>query len=308
MSKRIAFLGLGVMGYPMAGWLAKQGHSVVVYNRTSTVAERWLMDYSGEAADSPVLAVAEAEIVFTCLGNDNDVREVLLNEQGTLSSMQSGAILVDHTTTSADIARELAAEAAARNCGFLDAPVSGGQQGAENGQLTVMCGGSEGQFKQVEAVIGCYAKSVQLLGAAGSGQLCKMVNQICIAGLVQGLAEGLNFAKHAGLDAEQVVDVISKGAAQSWQMENRYKTMLADKYDHGFAVQWMRKDLAFALEEAEKNGSELPVTALVDKFYQQVQEMGGNRWDTSSLLARLEHTNNQTLNQVLDKTMEKGSN
>ncbi len=197
-----------------------------------------------------------------------------------------------HTTTSADIARELAATATARNCGFLDAPVSGGQQGAENGQLTIMCGGSEELFKQVEMVIGCYAKSVQLMGDAGSGQLCKMVNQICIAGLLQGLAEGLNFAKRAGLDAEQVVEVISRGAAQSWQMDNRYKTMLADKYDHGFAVQWMRKDLAFALEEADKNGSELPVTVLVDKFYQQVQEMGGNRWDTSSLLARLEHLDN----------------
>lgn len=280
------------MGYPMAGWLAKQGHSVVVYNRTSAVAERWLNDYPGKVASSPGLAVAEAEIVFSCLGNDNDVRDVLMAEQGALSCMQPGAILVDHTTTSAEIARELATEAAARNCGFLDAPVSGGQQGAETGQLTVMCGGSEEQFKQVEAVIGCYAKAVQLMGGAGSGQLCKMVNQICIAGLVQGLAEGLNFAKHAGLDAEQVVEVISKGAAQSWQMDNRYKTMLADQYDHGFAVQWMRKDLAFALQEAEKNGSELPVTALVDKFYQQVQEMGGNRWDTSSLLARLERENN----------------
>mgnify|MGYP000660242646 FL=1 len=292
MHKSVAFLGLGVMGYPMAGWLAKQGHRVVVYNRTSGVAKRWLNDYSGEVADSPGLAVAEAEIVFSCLGNDNDVRDVLLSDQGALYRMQPGAILVDHTTTSADIARELAATATVRKCGFLDAPVSGGQQGAENGQLTVMCGGSEELFKQVEMVIGCYAKSVQLMGDAGCGQLCKMVNQICIAGLLQGLAEGLNFAKRAGLDPEQVVEVISKGAAQSWQMDNRYRTMLADKYDHGFAVQWMRKDLAFALEEAEKNGSELPVTALVDKFYQQVQEMGGNRWDTSSLLARLEHLDN----------------
>lgn len=291
MNKRISFLGLGVMGYPMAGWLARQGHSVVVYNRTAAVTERWLKEYSGEAADSPCLAVSNAEIVFACLGNDNDVRDVLLAEQGALSHMRSGAILVDHTTTSADLARELAVAAAAVNCGFIDAPVSGGQQGAENGQLTIMCGGSEEQFKQVEPVIGCYAKSAQLMGSAGSGQLCKMVNQICIAGLVQGLAEGLNFAKRAGLDAEQVVEVISKGAAQSWQMENRYKTMLADEYDHGFAVQWMRKDLAFALEEANKNGSELPVTRLVDDFYQQVQEMGGNRWDTSSLLARLEHLN-----------------
>ena len=292
MNKHIAFLGLGVMGYPMAGWLARQGHSVVVYNRTAEVAERWLSEYSGEAADSAAVAVANAEIVFSCLGNDNDVRDVILatqhGKQGALSHMQPGSILVDHTTTSADLARELAIEAAALNCGFIDAPVSGGQQGAENGQLTVMCGGNEQQFKQVESVIDCYAKSVQLMGGAGSGQLCKMVNQICIAGLVQGLAEGLNFAKRAGLDAEQVVEVISKGAAQSWQMDNRYKTMLADKYDHGFAVQWMRKDLAFALQEAQRNGSELPVTSLVDQFYQQVQEMGGNRWDTSSLLARLE--------------------
>lgn len=289
------------MGYPMAGWLAKQGHCVVVYNRTSEVSERWLKDYSGEAATSPDQAVVSAEIVFSCLGNDSDVRDVLLAEQGALRSMQPGAILVDHTTTSADIARELAAEAALLNCGFLDAPVSGGQQGAESGQLTVMCGGNEQQFKQVEAVISCYAKSVQLMGGAGSGQLCKMVNQICIAGLLQGLAEGLNFAKHAGLDAEQVVEVISKGAAQSWQMDNRYKTMLADNYDHGFAVQWMRKDLTFALEEAEKNGSELPVTALVDKFYQQVQEIGGNRWDTSSLLARLECKNNRLLEDQAKK-------
>ena len=280
------------MGYPMAGWLSKQGNNVVVYNRTAMVAERWLKEYSGTAADSPTLAVANAEIIFSCLGNDSDVRDVLLAEQGALTNMQPGTILVDHTTTSADLAAELAAEAAAVNCGFIDAPVSGGQQGAENGQLTVMCGGSEDIFQQVAPVIDSYAKSVQLMGGAGSGQLCKMVNQICIAGLVQGLAEGLNFAKRAGLDAEQVVEVISKGAAQSWQMENRYKTMLADNYDHGFAVQWMRKDLGFALQEAEKNGSSLPVTALVDHFYQQVQEMGGDRWDTSSLLARLESLDN----------------
>jgi 3-hydroxyisobutyrate dehydrogenase-like beta-hydroxyacid dehydrogenase len=300
MNKRIAFLGLGVMGYPMAGWLSKSGHNVVVYNRTDTVAERWNKDYSGHQADCPSLAVAEAEIVFSCLGNDNDVRDVLLGssgELGALRNMQAGAILVDHTTTSADLAKELATEASLVNCGFIDAPVSGGQQGAENGQLTVMCGGSEEQFEQVVPVMDCYAKSVQLMGDVGSGQLCKMVNQICIAGLVQGLAEGLNFAKRAGLDAEQVVEVISKGAAQSWQMENRYKTMLANEYDHGFAVQWMRKDLAFALDEAKKNGSELPVTSLVDRFYQQVQEMGGNRWDTSSLLARLE---------CLDQTVKKG--
>ncbi len=277
------------MGYPMAGWLAKQGHSITVYNRTSAVAKRWLNDYPGEFAETPCAAVTNAEIVFSCLGNDNDVRDVFLADRGALSCMQRGAILVDHTTTSANIARELAIAATELDCGFLDAPVSGGQQGAENGQLTLMCGGSVEHFKQVEAVVSCYAKSVRLMGGAGSGQLCKMVNQICIAGLLQGLAEGLHFARRAGLDAEQVVDVISKGAAQSWQMDSRHKTMLAGEYDHGFAVQWMRKDLAFAMDEAEKNGSQLPVTALVDKFYQQVQEMGGNRWDTSSLLARLEY-------------------
>ena len=297
MNKRVTFLGLGVMGYPMAGWLSKQGYSVVV--------ERWLTEYSGAVESCPRRAVANAEIVFSCLGNDNDVRDVLLAEQGALWSMKPGAILVDHTTTSAELAKELAVEASALNCGFIDAPVSGGQQGAENGQLTVMCGGSAEPFEQVAPVIGCYAKSVQLMGGAGSGQLCKMVNQICIAGLVQGLAEGLNFAKRAGLDTEQVVEVISKGAAQSWQMENRYKTMLTDEYNHGFAVQWMRKDLAFALEEAKKNGSELPVTRLVDEFYQQVQEMGGNRWDTSSLLARLEHADDQGRDQTKPKGIKK---
>lgn len=305
MNKTVAFLGLGVMGYPMAGWLSKQGYSVVVYNRTESVAERWLTEYTGVAENCPSRAVANAEIVFSCLGNDNDVRDVLLAKQGALRKMKAGAILVDHTTTSAELAKQLAAEASTVNCGFIDAPVSGGQQGAENGQLTVMCGGSEKQFKQVAPVIECYAKSVQLMGVAGSGQLCKMVNQICIAGLVQGLAEGLNFAKRAGLDAEQVVEVISKGAAQSWQMENRYKTMLADEYEHGFAVQWMRKDLAFALDEANKNGSDLPVTRLVDKFYQQVQEMGGNRWDTSSLLARLEHLDDQDPGKTKEKGIKK---
>ncbi len=288
MKQKVAFLGLGVMGYPMAGWLSKHGYSVVVYNRTDSVAVRWLQEYQGQSAASPAEAVVDAEIVFSCVGNDDDVRAVLLGEQGALSYMQAGAVLVDHTTTSATLARELAAAAATVNCGFIDAPVSGGQQGAENGKLTVMCGGHGDDFQRVEAAIKSYAKSIQLMGEAGSGQLCKMVNQICIAGVVQGLAEGINFAKRAGLDAAQVIDVISKGAAQSWQMENRYKTMLANEYNHGFAVQWMRKDLAFALEEGRANGSLLPGTELVDSFYKQVQDMGGNRWDTSSLLARLE--------------------
>jgi len=289
MQRRVAFLGLGVMGYPMAGWLSKRGYAVVVYNRTQTVSQRWLRDYAGEAAATVAEAVAGAEIVFTCLGNDDDVRAVVAGETGALAAMSSGSVLVDHTTTSALVARELAEQAAALGLGFIDAPVSGGQQGAENGQLTVMCGGQQDQFDAVKDVIESYAKSLQLMGDVGSGQLCKMVNQICIAGMVQGLAEGLNFAKRAGLDAHQVVEVISKGAAQSWQMENRYQTMLANEYEHGFAVQWMRKDLAFALDEAKANGSDLPLTQLVDGFYQQVQEMGGNRWDTSSLLARLEH-------------------
>jgi len=289
MQRRVAFLGLGVMGYPMAGWLSKRGYAVVVYNRTQTVSQRWLRDYAGEAAATVAEAVAGAEIVFTCLGNDDDVRAVVAGETGALAAMSSGSVLVDHTTTSALVARELAEQAAALGLGFIDAPVSGGQQGAENGQLTVMCGGQQDQFDAVKDVIESYAKSLQLMGDVGSGQLCKMVNQICIAGVVQGLAEGLNFAKRAGLDAHQVVEVISKGAAQSWQMENRYQTMLANDYEHGFAVQWMRKDLAFALDEAKANGSDLPLTQLVDGFYQQVQEMGGNRWDTSSLLARLEH-------------------
>ena len=289
MQRRVAFLGLGVMGYPMAGWLSKRGYAVVVYNRTHAVSQRWLRDYVGEAAATVAEAVAGAEIVFTCLGNDDDVRAVVAGETGALAAMSSGSVLVDHTTTSALVARELAEQAASLGLGFIDAPVSGGQQGAENGQLTVMCGGQQDQFDAVKEVIESYAKSLQLMGDVGSGQLCKMVNQICIAGVVQGLAEGLNFAKRAGLDAHQVVEVISKGAAQSWQMENRYQTMLANEYEHGFAVQWMRKDLAFALDEAKANGSELPLTQLVDGYYQQVQEMGGNRWDTSSLLARLEH-------------------
>jgi 2-hydroxy-3-oxopropionate reductase len=288
MQTAVTFLGLGVMGYPMAGWLSQRGYAVTVYNRTQAVSQRWLSDYSGISADTVAEAVASADIVFSCLGNDDDVRAVVIGESGALAAMESGSILVDHTTTSALLARELAEQAYALGIGFVDAPVSGGQQGAENGQLTVMCGGQQAHFDRVQQVIQSYAKSLQLMGDVGSGQLCKMVNQICIAGVVQGLAEGLNFAKRAGLDAHQVVEVISKGAAQSWQMENRYQTMLGSKYDHGFAVQWMRKDLAFALDEARANGSDLPVTQMVDSFYEEVQEIGGNRWDTSSLLARLE--------------------
>lgn len=289
MQKSVAFLGLGVMGFPMAGWLSKRGHSVVVYNRTDAVSQRWLQEYAGESAATVAEAVTGAQIVFTCLGNDDDVRAVVAGKAGALAAMSPGSLLVDHTTTSAQVARELAEQAAVLGLGFIDAPVSGGQQGAENGQLTVMCGGQQDQFDTVKEVVESYAKSLQLMGDVGSGQLCKMVNQICIAGVVQGLAEGLNFAKRAGLDAHQVVEVISKGAAQSWQIENRYQTMLANDYEHGFAVQWMRKDLAFALAEAKANGSDLPLTQLVDGYYQQVQEIGGNRWDTSSLLARLEY-------------------
>ena len=259
MQTAVTFLGLGVMGYPMAGWLSQRGYAVTVYNRTQAVSQRWLSDYSGTSADTVAEAVASADIVFSCLGNDDDVRAVVIGESGALATMKSGSILVDHTTTSALLARELAEQAYALGIGFVDAPVSGGQQGAENGQLTVMCGGQQAHFGRVQQVIQSYAKSLQLMGDVGSGQLCKMVNQICIAGVVQGLAEGLNFAKRAGLDAHQVVEVISKGAAQSWQMENRYQTMLGSKYDHGFAVQWMRKDLAFALDEARANGLEQDV-------------------------------------------------
>ena len=287
MNKKVAFIGLGVMGFPMAGWLSKNDYSVVVYNRTTAVAEKWLNTYAGSMALTPGDAAVGADIVFICVGNDNDVLEVVCGATGILSGIQEGSIIVDHTTTSAELAKKLALEAKKHQCEFIDAPVSGGQQGAESGQLTVMCGGDKGIFKLVSESINCYAKALNLLGAVGSGQLCKMVNQICIAGLVQGLAEGLNFAQRAGLDAHQVVDVISKGAAQSWQMENRYQTMLADHYEHGFAVQWMRKDLAFALEESKRNGSALPVTELVDQFYAEVQALGGDRWDTSSLLARL---------------------
>ena len=288
MGVKIGFIGLGVMGYPMAGWLSKAGHSVTVYNRTGMVGQRWLTEFSGNIANTPGGAAKNADIVFICVGNDKDVLAVTMGSEGVFSTIKSGSILIDHTTTSADLAKNLANEARLHECGFIDAPVSGGQQGAEGGQLTVMCGGSVEDFAKIESVVACFSKAVTLMGPTGSGQLCKMVNQICIAGLVQGLAEGLNFAQRAGLDAHQVVDVISKGAAQSWQMENRYKTMLAGEYEHGFAVKWMRKDLSFALEEAKTNGSALPVAQLVDQYYAEVEALGGNRWDTSSLLARLQ--------------------
>jgi len=288
MGVKIGFIGLGVMGYPMAGWLSKAGHSVTVYNRIGMVGQRWLTEFSGNIANTPGGAAKNADIVFICVGNDKDVLAVTMGSEGVFSTIKSGSILIDHTTTSADLAKNLANEARLHECGFIDAPVSGGQQGAEGGQLTVMCGGSVEDFAKIESVVACFSKAVTLMGPTGSGQLCKMVNQICIAGLVQGLAEGLNFAQRAGLDAYQVVDVISKGAAQSWQMENRYKTMLAGEYEHGFAVEWMRKDLSFALEEAKTNGSALPVAQLVDEYYAEVEALGGNRWDTSSLLARLQ--------------------
>jgi 3-hydroxyisobutyrate dehydrogenase len=284
----VAFLGLGVMGYPMAGHLAKKGgHNVTVYNRTAAKAEKWVQEFGGRHAPSPREAAANQEIVFACVGNDDDLRSVVLGKDGTFAGMKSGAFFVDHTTASAEVARELFAEAKKSGIGFVDAPVSGGQAGAENGALTVMCGGDEAAYKKAEPVIAAYAKMCRLLGPSGSGQLTKMVNQICVAGAVQGLSEGLHFAQKAGLDGAAVVDVISKGAAQSWQMENRYKTMLDGKFDFGFAVDWMRKDLAICLAEARRNHAHLPAAALIDQFYSEVQTLGGGRWDTSSLIARL---------------------
>jgi 3-hydroxyisobutyrate dehydrogenase-like beta-hydroxyacid dehydrogenase len=275
------------MGYPMAGHLAAKGHEVTVYNRTGAKADAWAKQHGGWAASTPAAAVPGSELVMCCVGNDDDLRSVVLGENGALAGMEPGTVFVDHTTASADVARELHAAAAEKGIGFVDAPVSGGQAGAENGVLTIMCGGNQADYDRAAPVIDAYARSHRLLGGPGAGQLTKMVNQICIAGLVQGLAEGLNFAVKAGLDGAAVVDVISKGAAGSWQMENRYKTMLADKFDFGFAVDWMRKDLGNCLDEAKRNGARLPVTALVDQFYGEVQDMGGNRWDTSSLLKRL---------------------
>jgi 3-hydroxyisobutyrate dehydrogenase len=286
---KVAFLGLGVMGYPMAGHLKnKGGHDVTVYNRTAAKAEKWVGQHAGKHAPTPREAAEGQDFVMACVGNDADLREVTLGKDGAFAGMKKGAVFVDHTTASAEIARELFSEAKNRSFDFVDAPVSGGQAGAENGQLTVMCGGEDAAFKRAEPVIMSYAKACNLLGATGSGQLAKMVNQICIAGLVQGLAEGLHFAKRAGLDVEKLIATISKGAAQSWQMENRYKTMTDGKFDFGFAVDWMRKDLGICIAEARRNGAHLPVTALVDQFYSEVQKMGGRRWDTSSLIARLE--------------------
>jgi 3-hydroxyisobutyrate dehydrogenase len=286
---KVAFLGLGVMGYPMAGHLKSKGaHEVTVYNRTAAKAERWVAQHQGRLAPTPRQAAEGQDFVMTCVGNDDDLREVTLGPDGAFAGIKKGAVFVDHTTASAGIARELNAEASKRGFDFIDAPVSGGQAGAENGTLTVMCGGEAAPYGRAESIIMAYARMCKLLGPAGAGQLTKMVNQICIGGLVQALSEGLHFARKAGLDVEAVIETISKGAAQSWQMENRYKTMIAGKFDFGFAVDWMRKDLSICIAEARRNGAHLPVTALVDQFYSEVQKMGGRRWDTSSLLARLE--------------------
>lgn len=286
---KVAFIGLGVMGYPMAGHLkVKGGHDVTVYNRTAAKAANWADEHGGFVAATPAGAAEDADFVFTCVGNDDDLRQVTTGPEGCLAAMKPGAFLIDNTTASADVARELDAAARAKGCHFIDAPVSGGQAGAENGVLTVMCGAEPEDFERAKPVIDAYARMVGLMGPAGSGQLAKMVNQICIAGLVQGLAEGVHFAKRAGLDVENLIGVISKGAAGSWQMENRHKTMNRNEFEFGFAVDWMRKDLGICLEEARRNGARLPVAALVDQFYGDVQEMGGNRWDTSSLLVRLE--------------------
>ena len=286
MTCNVAFIGLGVMGYPMAGYISKAGHNVTVFNRTKSKAEKWIGEYNGKMAGTPAEAAKDAEYIFTCVGNDNDLREVTFGDNGAFKTIKKGAVYVDNTTASATIAREIYEYAKKNGFGSLDAPVSGGQAGAENGALTVMIGGDQEDFDKAKDKIDCYSKKMKLLGSAGSGQLAKMVNQICIAGLVQGLSEGINFGMKAGLNMEDVIEVISKGAAQSWQMENRYKTMIDDKFDFGFAVDWMRKDLKIAMEEAKNNGSLLPVTELVDKYYGDVQEMGGNRWDTSSLIKR----------------------
>jgi 3-hydroxyisobutyrate dehydrogenase len=287
MSCKVAFIGLGIMGYPMAGYISKAGHNVTVYNRTSSKADKWISENKGSKAETPAEAAEGAEYIFTCVGNDNDLREVTFGENGIFKTIKKNTIYIDNTTASATIAREIYQYAKKNSFGFLDAPVSGGQAGAENGALTVMIGGDQADFEKAKDKINCYSKKMKHLGASGSGQLAKMVNQICIAGLVQGLSEAINFGMKAGLNMEDVIDVISKGAAQSWQMENRYKTMIEDKFEFGFAVDWMRKDLKIALEEAKKNNSLLPVTEIVDKYYEDVQKMGGNRWDTSSLIKRL---------------------
>jgi 3-hydroxyisobutyrate dehydrogenase len=287
MTSKVAFIGLGVMGFPMAGYISKAGHDVTVYNRTSAKADKWVQTYKGKTAATPSEAAKDADFVFTCVGNDNDLREVTIGSDGAFQNVKKGAVFIDNTTASAKVARELFNTATTKGFGFLDAPVSGGQAGAENGALTVMVGGEQSDYDKAESVIDCYSKKIKLLGPSGSGQLAKMVNQICIAGLVQALSEGIRFGQNAGLKVEDVIEVISKGAAQSWQMENRFKTMIDDKFDYGFAVDWMRKDLGIAMEEAKSNGSKLPVTEIVDKYYEQVQKNGGNRFDTSSLITLL---------------------
>ncbi len=285
---RVAFIGLGVMGFPMAGHLAEKGHLVTVYNRTRAKAADWSKKYAGSIANTPSEAASEAEIVFSCVGNDDDVREVLIGKDGALASTPAGSIIVDHTTASADVAREVAQVCSRKSVGFLDAPLSGGEAGAVSGQLTIMVGGEPAVFERAKLAMASYAKAMTLVGGVGTGQIAKIVNQICIAGVVQGLAEALHFARRADVDIEKVIAAISKGAAQSWQMENRWETMVRNEFDFGFAVDWMRKDLGIALAEAEKNGATLELTKLVDEFYSDVQSMGGNRWDTSSLIARLE--------------------
>jgi len=289
MAYKIAFIGLGVMGFPMAGHLANAGHQVTVYNRSAEKASNWATTYNGDTAATPAAAAEDADFIFTCVGNDDDLRSVTIGENGAFSTIKAGAVFIDNTTTSAEVARELSKIAEDAGFSFLDAPVSGGQAGAENGKLTVMMGGDEAAFTKAKPVIEAFAANVQLIGPSGYGQLCKMVNQLCIAGVVQGLSEGIHFAKRAGLDIEKVISVISKGAAQSWQMENRYQTMAANQFDFGFAVDWMRKDLGIAMQEAEKNGASLPVTKIIDGYYEQVQANGGKRWDTSSLITLLEN-------------------
>ncbi len=289
MAYKVAFIGLGVMGFPMAGHLANAGHQVTVYNRSAEKASNWATTYNGDTAATPAAAAEDADFIFTCVGNDDDLRSVTIGENGAFSTIKAGAVFIDNTTTSAEVARELSKIAEDAGFSFLDAPVSGGQAGAENGKLTVMMGGDEAAFTKAKPVIEAFAANVQLIGPSGYGQLCKMVNQLCIAGVVQGLSEGIHFAKRAGLDIEKVISVISKGAAQSWQMENRYQTMAANQFDFGFAVDWMRKDLGIAMQEAEKNGASLPVTKIIDGYYEQVQANGGKRWDTSSLITLLEN-------------------
>ena len=287
MTCNVAFIGLGVMGYPMAGYISKAGHNVTVFNRTKSKAEKWIDEYKGKMAETPADAAKDAEYIFTCVGNDNDLREVSMGENGLYNTAKKGSVYIDNSTVSAEICRELYKAAKDKGFDFLDAPISGGQPGAESGKLTVMVGGDEKIFSKAKPIIDCYSQKVNLIGPSGSGQLTKMMNQMCIAGAVQGLSEAINFGINAGLDMDKVMDTISKGAAQSWQMENRYRSMTDNKFDFGFAVDWMRKDLAIVIEEAKRNGSPIPVTEIVDGYYAKVQEMGGNRWDNSSLIALL---------------------